>query len=471
MIERDEIDYQAGQLDVHPVNVERDYVFGWLLKAMSENEYLSRALIFKGGNAMRKAYYPHTRFSNDLDFAVEGGVDADRTVAEINAACAAAEAQCGVKFVRDRTNLVADHSLDKDRTSYKGSVYFYDFYGKPSKLTISIRVDVSDYERVHLPLVLRPLHHPYSDAEECVATVRCLALEELLANKLKCLLQRRYSFDLYDLVYATFFERSIEVDRGAVVRTFLRKTIFERSPGAAREILLGLPLTLLKGAYEKYVTAPVVSRFSFDDAMSAFTDIIHGFFDGFVGSERLQYAFFGPELRNTIMEAGAGKRLLKLRYNDRDRIIEPYALAYKRAAGKEPAEYFYAFDRSEHGKGPSIKTFLSPGVQSLELLDETFEPQFPIELSKAGEPLDRTHFGRSFGEGARRAATTRSNRSSTSLRRIGSRRTAKSPFALSIRVRCPYCEKTFTRSGYETKLNPHKDRNGYKCLGRVGYIV
>jgi hypothetical protein len=36
----------------------------------------------------------------------------------------------------------------------------------------------------------------------------------LLANKLKCLIQRRHSFDLYDLVYSTFFERSIDGRKG-----------------------------------------------------------------------------------------------------------------------------------------------------------------------------------------------------------------------------------------------------------------
>lgn len=469
MIDRDEIDHHAGVLDVNPVDVERDYVFGWLLKAISENGDLSSTLIFKGGNAMRKAYYPQTRFSSDLDFAVESFVDTDSIVAELNAACAAAEADCGVRFVTDRTSLEASHALDKDRTSYKGSVYFYDFYGKPSKLTISIRVDVSDYERVHLPLVTRPIHHPYSDGAECNGTVRCLALEELLANKLKCLLQRRHSFDLYDLVYATFFERSIEVDRSAVVRTFLSKTIFERSPGAARAILLGLPLAVLRGAFDRYVAAPVMSRFTFDEALSAFTDVVQGFFEGFAPADRLEYAFFGSEHRNVIMEAGAAKRLLKLRYHGRDRIIEPYALAYKRPIGREPAEYFYAFDRSQHGSGPSIKTFLSRGVESLELLEERFEPRYEIELSKAGEPLDRTHFGKSFTDNARQAA---SRRVRTTTRGISRRtRSPKSPFALTVRVKCPYCEKIFTRSSYDTRLNQHNDRNGFRCYCRTGYIV
>jgi hypothetical protein len=282
-------------------------------------------------------------------------------------------------------------------------------------------------------------------------------------------LQRRYSFDLYDLVYATFFERSIEVDRSTVVRTFLRKTIFERSPGAARAILLGLPLAVLRGAFEKYVAAPVASRFSFDDAVSAFTNIVQEFFADFGGADRFQYAFFGPEHRNTIMEAGSAKRLLRLRYHGRDRVIEPYALAYKRASGKEPAEYFYAFDRSQHGKGPSMKTFLSPGVEALELLEETFEPQYEIELSKAGEPLDRTHFGKAFGGNMRSGTTRRSTVGRT--RAAPQRSRTRSPFALTVRVKCPYCEKVFSRSSYDTKLNAHKDRNGFNCFGRVGYIV
>lgn len=195
-----------------------------------------------------------------------------------------------------------------------------------------------------------------------------------------------------------------------------------------------------------------------------------GFFDGFGATDRLQYAFYGPEHRNTIMEAGAGKRLLRLRYHGRDRIIEPYALAYKRAIGREPAEYFYAYDRSEHGKGPSIKTFLSHGVEGLELLEDTFEPRYEIELSKAGELLDRTHFGRSFSDNARRAAARRVGTAS----RSGSRRVSRRPssrFALTVKVKCPYCEKVFSRSSYDTKLNPHKDRNGFRCLGRIGYIV
>ncbi|MGO6679718.1 hypothetical protein [Rhizobium leguminosarum] len=58
MIERDEIEAKAKEFDIHHANVERDYVFGWLLKSIFENEYLRTRLIFKGGNCLR--------FFNDL---------------------------------------------------------------------------------------------------------------------------------------------------------------------------------------------------------------------------------------------------------------------------------------------------------------------------------------------------------------------------------------------------------------------
>jgi predicted nucleotidyltransferase component of viral defense system len=103
MIEKDEIVAQARLIGVHMVNVERDYVFGWLLKAFYENDYLSPLLIFKGGNCMRKAYYPSTRFSSDLDFSVIAAIDPERFQAEVNRACDAAQATCGVKFETDKT--------------------------------------------------------------------------------------------------------------------------------------------------------------------------------------------------------------------------------------------------------------------------------------------------------------------------------------------------------------------------------
>lgn len=49
-------------------------------------------------------------------------------------------------------------------------------------------------------------------SEQSSTDIRVIKLEEALADKLKCLLQRLSSFDLYDLVHAIFITKDIEVD-------------------------------------------------------------------------------------------------------------------------------------------------------------------------------------------------------------------------------------------------------------------
>lgn len=462
MINPTEIDAQAKIMGVHVANVERDYVFGWLLKAFYENDFLAPRLIFKGGNAMRKAFYPNTRFSTDLDFSLQSALDVDRAQAEINRACEAAQAACGVQFDTAKNTLKPDAFLDQDRRSYKGSVYFQDFYGKSANLTIAVRVDVTEFDRIYLPTVMRPLIHAYSDAADCRAELRCMAIEELLANKLKCLIQRRHSFDLYDLVYAAFFERSIEVDRRAVLSTFLKKTIFQASPSSAKDILLGIPMPFFKAAWAKYV-APLTARFDFERAEEGFRAVVEAIFEGTFPRGWSSTPFYPSELRNLIMEAGAGRRLLALTYDGWERQVEPYSLTYKRRKDGHAEEYFYVWDRTGgRTSGPGQKTLLHDKVRDLRILDEQFEPRFPIELAKAGQPAEKEQ----FGSGVVRVRSGLRSRVPTTRQRK-----ATVWGAMTYTVQCPYCLKKFKRSAYSTVLNPHKDANGYRCSGRQGYLV
>ena len=461
MIDRDEIEAKGNELSVHVANVERDYVFGWLLHTFYESPLLATRLIFKGGNCMRKAYYPDTRFSTDLDFSVTTAIDSAAFAAEINRCCAVAQAKCGVVFETEKNSFAADRMIDSQRQAYKGRVYFRDFYGNAGEITIAVRLDITEFDRVFLPPVQRPLIHPYSDAADCSAQIQCMAMEELLANKLKCLLQRRHSYDLYDLVYATFFEKSVPVDRGLVLSTFLRKTIFERSPGSAKQILLGLPMAFFKGAWEKYLVAPLGGRLDFESVPDAFAATLNGIFgDAFIAGRGID-PFYPAEYRNQILEAGRRKQVMVIRYDDRERLIEPYSLAYKKPQSGYAREYFYAYDQTGGQKsGPGIKTFLHERIQSLSITEDAFEPRYEIELSKSGETPKQSYFGGPFG-GVRR----------TSVMRVRAPARGRNPFAPVYTVQCPHCLKIFKRAKASTALNAHKDANGYPCSGRRGYLV
>jgi predicted nucleotidyltransferase component of viral defense system len=75
LITRDEIEQKGLEFGIHVANVQRDYVFGWFLLGVYVATSLKDVLVLKGGNCLRKGYFPNTRFSADLDFSTETTVD------------------------------------------------------------------------------------------------------------------------------------------------------------------------------------------------------------------------------------------------------------------------------------------------------------------------------------------------------------------------------------------------------------
>ncbi len=76
MITKSEIDEKANDFEIHTSNVQRDYVFGWLIFGLFTISDLKDEIFLKGGNALRKGYFENTRFSSDLDFGIPGDIKA-----------------------------------------------------------------------------------------------------------------------------------------------------------------------------------------------------------------------------------------------------------------------------------------------------------------------------------------------------------------------------------------------------------
>src|SRR5712692_3071990 len=280
MIQKEEIDAVARDLQVNPPDVERDYVFGWLLSKIYGGSPRVSRLILKGGNALRKGYFPNTRYSSDLDFVTDLGFDPGELKRHLLDVCDAVAAGSGVSFLNERARVEAKSSLDKDLQLLEARLYFHDFYGKPGNIILKAQLDVSEYERLILQPADRPLIHPYSDKASCVGTIRCVALEEILASKLKCLLQRRHVADLFDYVHWLAFGPE-QVDAAEVLRIFLRKTIYSHAPGAALGLLLGLPFQLIKEAWTRYIVCPVASALGFEHAVERFFKHLRSLFQGY----------------------------------------------------------------------------------------------------------------------------------------------------------------------------------------------
>lgn len=152
-------------------------------------------------------------------------------------------------------------------------------------------------------------------------------------------------------------------------------------------------------------------------------------------------------------------------YRGARRRVEPYSLDYKVRQDGLGREYLYVYDLTGGSSGPGIKTLVADGVQSIENTDETFEPRFPVDITKAGEISGSLYF-----EGRR---GPRSAFGVTRPPRVKKPRTSRRRSTTTARyvVECSVCGKRFRRNKYVTRLNPHKDKYGNRCIGRIGYMV
>jgi predicted nucleotidyltransferase component of viral defense system len=461
VISRDELLESARVFDLGEADVQRDYVFGWLIAGIFRDSALGGDLVLKGGNALRKGYFPGTRFSDDLDLSSSSSLNSDRLLHELNNICDVIERKAGVSFDTERNRLVDVQRVDRERQAFKFKLYFKDFLGPRDHITLSVRMDLTEFDRLYLPVQERQLIHPYSDADACSTTIRCVKLEEALADKLKCLLQRRYCYDLFDVVYAAFVAKDIEVNRSEVMQVFLRKTIFGASPHAAKSLLLDLPVDIFRGYWHKVLT-PAASRMGFDEALESLRSGVESLFGPLPAGAQFAGHFFPSHLRNPIMQAASDRKLLQVRYDGVTRLVEPYSLTFKRRLDGNAFEYFYVFDRSGgRSSHPGIKTFFQHKIQFLEITDETFEPRFEMELTKAGDADLAGTFA------AQRVSRQRSGiRTSPTTSRP--RKVHHGPTYV---IECSYCGKRFKRTRMSNRLNKHTDRHGNQCFGRSGLHV
>jgi predicted nucleotidyltransferase component of viral defense system len=455
MIDRDEIVNRAEELGIHTSNLQRDYVFGWVLAGIYSVSALKDHLILKGGNAFRKVYFEAARYSPDLDFATTRELPQEHIASELNRVCEFIKVNAGVQFVTERTRVERKRGVDSSKQVQEARLYFKDFFGETSQLIISIRLDVSQFERVFLPVQTRNLIHPYSDRVSCMAEVRCLKLEEMLAGKLKCLLQRRHSADLYDFVCATFINPSIEINKKEAVDAFLQMTIFGSGPGIVKELLVNLPFQIIRGLWQKHLVYPKDGAIDFDNAVDRFKLTVDSLF-GSLPTWRGEFAFFPSHLRNPIMEAGHTLTRLRVVYDEIEREAEPYSLKYKTRKDGVSREYLYVYDLTGgKGSGPGLKSWVHQKIESIANTDVEFEPRAEVELSKAGEFFRERYFHGSPGPRLRRSFPG----------------TMRSFSGTKYVFECSVCGKRFYRKKYNTKLKPHKDKYGNRCFGRTGLRV
>jgi predicted nucleotidyltransferase component of viral defense system len=150
MISDLEIEHKADEFELRPIDVQKDYVYGWLLKGLFQRPALATQLVLKGGSALRKGYLLDTRFSKDLDFSARQSITLPILENELREVCSFVTAQTGIQFL-DKM-VVRDKDLAiPEIEALEARLYFKSFYGEDN-LNLRTQLDVTQFDRIYLPV-------------------------------------------------------------------------------------------------------------------------------------------------------------------------------------------------------------------------------------------------------------------------------------------------------------------------------
>lgn len=186
MIGRPEISRLAVAGGVSERAQEKDYVLAWLLAARATLGPSS--LVFKGGTALRRCYFPGYRYSEDLDFSADDQPTLEMIWVILDGWC---------EWVGDQAGIQASRVAP---AKTRGGTAFIEYVG-PLRAADgrSIKIDVAIDEVVRDGSERRPLLSEYSDLDDTGHVIDVYTVAEIWAEKARSLMQRSEPRDLYDL--------------------------------------------------------------------------------------------------------------------------------------------------------------------------------------------------------------------------------------------------------------------------------
>jgi predicted nucleotidyltransferase component of viral defense system len=463
----------AREFGLAPNVVEKDYVLGWLLAGISNHSELGNAWVFKGGTCLKKCYFETYRFSEDLDFTLPDASTLD-------------EARLGQIF-NDIADWVYDQAgIECPPDTFRFEVYENNRGGMSAEGRIGyrgpmqrrgdsprIKLDLTSDEVLVLEPATREVHHPYSDRPDGGIQVQCYSYEEVFAEKVRALAERERPRDLYDVVHL-YRHESERPDRTSVLRTLEEKCAFKgigvptmaalegRSERAELETewanMLAHQLPALPPFAQFWGELPAVFDWlhgAIEQATPRSIPAMGGAMDETWHPPPMVQAWHANVPLEIIRFAAANHLCVNLTYQGSQRLIEPYSL-------RRTQEGNLLLHAVKHQSGEP-RSYRVDRIQGAEATQEPFVPRYAIEFSVSG-PL-------SVPATARRSTAGNPFRMPAITSRRTTRRRKTPSYGPKYVHQCTLCGKKFTRKANSTRLNPHKDKQGYPCPGRIGLYV
>lgn len=181
MITRGLITQRANDEHLPAQTIERDYVLAHLcadIGAVGEAR-----LVFKGGTLLRLCYFEDYRYSADLDFSAMDGLTGDAARALVDAAIAVCRARLDMPVLE-----LTDGDGAPPWVTYVGPLG-----AKPRRLKLDISDDELVSSRTRVALQRR-----WPDLPDGAA-IEGYTLDEVSAEKVRCIAERLQCRDLYDM--------------------------------------------------------------------------------------------------------------------------------------------------------------------------------------------------------------------------------------------------------------------------------
>ena len=466
MIRKEDILERARSWGLRVDVVEKDYVLGWLLAALARNSEVKANWVFKGGTCLKKCYFETYRFSEDLDFSLRpaAAYGPDALVGVLKAVAQDAHELSGIEFPVTDIKLVERHNKQGQPT-FQGKVPYRGPLGRPQ--LANILFDLTQHEVLVDDADERSAFHPYPDDLPEDLTIAAYSIEELFAEKTRALLERTRPRDLYDVV------QIVENHSGSIdfelAREFFHKKCAHKSvdpPGAAALGALVHESAELKAdwdsmlAHQLQILPPidsilgrVASVLSWLDAPApapigppqAAAPVVVAQARKPLGNLAQgtlvappSTTYWGSAPIEQIRFAGANRLMVSFTYNGKHRLAEPYSL---RRAAAGHVNLFAWVQGDSH-----IKQFKIDEIQGLRVTNDTFSPQYEIELTGSMIPSSRS--GGSTGRARRRSFKS----------------------GATYVYRCNTCGREFKHERNNSGLRPHQTTGGFNCSGRRGFL-
>jgi len=167
--------------------IEQDYLLSWVLYGISNVAELKDTLIFKGGTALKKCYLGDYRFSQDLDFSIQGAhPNQDDLCRFMNRA-----AHIAMKKLEELGNNVQiecnpyrekrPHPEQQEAFTFSARFPWHrDFH-------TNVMAEVTLMETVLLKPIQKSIIHGFD--EDIDTLINVYPLEEIIAEKIRAILQ------------------------------------------------------------------------------------------------------------------------------------------------------------------------------------------------------------------------------------------------------------------------------------------